>query len=759
MVSDVEAPRVHGSLSNVDDFQAVVRQWLKDALHTEFELATQKLRTDMSEALRCAMSESISKHLFAPLGSLEDDAEDVDEFPWAHRGHVRSYVATEELHRCNDKHRHHHRSRNTPPTENESGDVANGDVENGDTDADLAAGEKLGIVELPEGALDSGSDTDVPPLVTGDSVSNLFKTTPMHGVKCSGAWSMPMRSDSSLSDSDGMPPSCHDIAEDVLGSTRFEVVVFILILANSAVIGASTDYMARNVDKSMPLVYIVLDLFFLVMFALEIAVRIVVFRSEFCFMTGWAWNVFDLFVVVIDIGEWCAWRSWRKFDNRIDIESALPSMLILRLTRMLRMLRLLRAARFLFSLSIAQDLRTLIDSLRGCLGAFVWTCALIFTVIYIAAIYLTQLGWNYRRNHRNQGHEAGDEISAELEKWYGSLGRSVLSLFQALSGGVDWNDIVAPLIEIDPVLGFFFALYMAFAVLAVLNVVTGTFVDTALERAQSSKEIRTVSSARELFEKLDLDQKGSISVGEFQSQLTAPIMCEYLREIDVDPSEAPFLFEILDINNSGCIDCDEFLSGCVRLKGPAKALDLLAFTRETRVMFMRMVSERKLIEAHLSRIDSALGALNEKVSLQQQPLQGPSVTAPLRGSVTGRQPPLAATLLSSRSRSPAQDGETPQRKGRRQTTMTASTRSPELLNEAGANPRRTHKRSATSEVSTRPMPPQEQPQLQQQETLKQSSKERLLPGTPSLQGEEEYEELEVLRSAALSAGKSVEMLE
>eukprot|EP00927_Polykrikos_kofoidii_P084329 TRINITY_DN8850_c0_g2_i1.p1 TRINITY_DN8850_c0_g2~~TRINITY_DN8850_c0_g2_i1.p1 ORF type:complete len:768 (+),score=103.33 TRINITY_DN8850_c0_g2_i1:77-2305(+) len=441
-----------------------------------------------------------------------------------------------------------------------------------------------------------------------EEVRELFKTAPVNSAakNFGDAWSMPGRSDSSLS----LTPeesTCRDKGKDVIASLYFELGVFLVILVNAALIGVSTDLMARELRNTEPGGFIVIELIFLLIFAIEIILRLVIFGCDFFTGSGWAWNLFDLFVVFVDMTEWLAWRMWQDYNSDTRLTDAFPSMMLLRLARLFRLLRVMRAARFLFSLAIAQDLRTLIDSLRGCLGAFLWTCTLIFTVIYVAAIYFTQMAWHYRLQHLNAASSfITDEIALELEAWYGSLGRSILSLFQALSGGVDWNDIVAPLIAIHPGLGIIFSIYMAFAVLAILNVVTGTFVDTALERAASSKEIRTVNSAKELFDKLDLDKRGSISVVEFQSQLDTPLMSEYLREIDVDPSEASFLFEILDINDSGHIDCDEFLSGCVRLKGPAKALDLLVFVRETRCMFIRMLSERKNIEARLQRIDQAL---------------------------------------------------------------------------------------------------------------------------------------------------------
>ena len=40
------------------------------------------------------------------------------------------------------------------------------------------------------------------------------------------------------------------------------------------------------------------------------------------------------------------------------------------------------------------------------------------------------------------------------------------------------------------------------------------------------------------------------------------------------------VFKILDLDDDGALDADEFLSGCLRLRGPAKTLDVLVARRK-----------------------------------------------------------------------------------------------------------------------------------------------------------------------------------
>merc|ERR1719240_876672 len=87
----------------------------------------------------------------------------------------------------------------------------------------------------------------------------------------------------------------------------------------------------------------------------------------------------------------------------------------------------------------------------------------------------------------------GEEIPAAFHKYWGSLVKSVWSLFQAITGGVDWDDVCRPLIEhIGPELGFLFCIYILFSELAMLNVVTGVFIEAVMANDAKEKELHKI---------------------------------------------------------------------------------------------------------------------------------------------------------------------------------------------------------------------------------------------------------------------------
>merc|ERR1712187_744736 len=114
------------------------------------------------------------------------------------------------------------------------------------------------------------------------------------------------------------------------------------------------------------------------------------------------------------------------------------------------------------------------------------------------------------------------------------------------------------------------------------NVITGLFVEAALTNTATENDIEMVNSMRQLFEEVDFAETGQMTWEQFESQLSTPGMEMYFRAIDLDMSEARGLFKLLDLDESGSISVDEFVMGCLRLRGTAKAIDLATLMFENR---------------------------------------------------------------------------------------------------------------------------------------------------------------------------------
>lgn len=381
----------------------------------------------------------------------------------------------------------------------------------------------------------------------------------------------------------------------IVTHAAFDSVIGVVIILNAMSIGFQTDYVARHVNEDeLPLTFSLIEWCFATIFTLELLARLVVFGRTFFTMPGRNWNVFDCVVVGLQLVELCFLVvSGSKGFN----VSAFRVLRFLRLVRVVRLARIMR----LFG-----ELRTIVVSIIGSMRSLGWTVLLLLLMIYMIAVYLTQLVSDWRRE---QGTDL-DQMSTtgiELEYYYGSVPRSILSLYQSISGGVSWDLACAPLMSnISPIAGVLFALYIAFAVLAIMNVVTGVFVESALATAKDDKDVVLLNNVREAFTRSDVDGSGSVTWQEFQEQLGLQEMQEVFRSINIDTAEASTLFQLLDIEETGNISLCDFYDGCMRIRGAAKAIDMVTVLYESRRSTQRIV---RLLKKTSDAVEEIAGIL------------------------------------------------------------------------------------------------------------------------------------------------------
>merc|ERR1712007_345226 len=167
------------------------------------------------------------------------------------------------------------------------------------------------------------------------------------------------------------------------------------------------------------------------------------------------------------------------------------------------------------------------------------------------------------------------------------MGRTIASLFEAVTGGNDWAGIAEDMRAVSESLYCCFALYVVFVSLGVLNIVTGFFVDGTmqanvnareemLKQAQEKKNTM-IHLVGELFTQLDTDQSGKLSYEELDSHLHDEALQEYFCVLEMEPEEAKDLFCLLDIRGEGEVSITDFTNGCLKIMGAPKNLDKCTF--------------------------------------------------------------------------------------------------------------------------------------------------------------------------------------
>lgn len=234
--------------------------------------------------------------------------------------------------------------------------------------------------------------------------------------------------------------------------------------------------------------------------------------------------------------------------------------------------------------------------------------------------------------HIAAGGDQDEEFMQEVGRWYGSFYVSCMTMTMSITGGVDWIEAVSPLCRINWLYGPVFALYVLFVVVGVLNVLTGIFVERAQELSGLDRDLviqgelkrneAFLAEMKVIFEEADADNSNSISWEEFKEYLKNPEVQAYLSTQQLDTYDARQLFNILcgEDQESDEVSIDEFIMGCMRLKGVAKSVDVVALLEESRKQNRKVKENMMGIQDQLLYITKLVGG-----QLPDTPVKTPSL--------------------------------------------------------------------------------------------------------------------------------------
>lgn len=243
---------------------------------------------------------------------------------------------------------------------------------------------------------------------------------------------------------------------------------------------------------------------------------------------------------------------------------------------------------------------------------------LLVILMYCVAVYFTELAYDLHHKHPQK------DFSTVKQTW-GSVAGSIFSLFQAITGGNDWHNFLSVFDDFVPGTNtntFVFAIFIAFATLVMMNLVTGVFVEGAQRIAQEEKNQELLKHVRRLLAPdksrptprpsvfirgEDDHHEELISWADFCKKLNTEEMRAYLTAFELDASQAKDIFYILDQDRVGKVTMREFFSACVNLHGRPRRAD----TAILRHLIQRTFAD---LSQQLQRIDTRMGGTAPKLS-------------------------------------------------------------------------------------------------------------------------------------------------
>ncbi|CAL1151665.1 unnamed protein product [Cladocopium goreaui] len=161
----------------------------------------------------------------------------------------------------------------------------------------------------------------------------------------------------------------------------------------------------------------------------------------------------------------------------------------------------------------------------------------------------------------------------------GSLSSWMYTLIQVLTLD-SWNAIARPLQRYVAGSWAFFYCYVAVAVIVFMNLVTAVIVENALSHSKQDEETLLAQKDSEqksllktfrcLFEVMDEDDSGTLTLEEFQGAFETKEVATKLKLLGFKEEDCQVIFNLLD-EGDGCLTIDEFFEGLQEMKGPAQA--------------------------------------------------------------------------------------------------------------------------------------------------------------------------------------------
>lgn len=227
--------------------------------------------------------------------------------------------------------------------------------------------------------------------------------------------------------------------KSIVDSRWFNNFIISIILLNGAVLGLLT---INELSPSNRQILEMMDSICLSIFVVELTLKLVVYRSAF-FKQGW--NVFDFIII------------------GISLIPASGQLSILRALRVLRVLRLITAV---------DSIRRVVSGMLLAIPGVGSVAALLLIFFYVGAVISTNLF----------GHSFPD--------WFGTISRSMYSLFQIMTLESWSMGIVRPVMGEFPYAWVFFIPFIMVTTFTVLNLFVGIIVDAIAEVNEQDKQDR-----------------------------------------------------------------------------------------------------------------------------------------------------------------------------------------------------------------------------------------------------------------------------
>merc|ERR1719422_2694690 len=117
-----------------------------------------------------------------------------------------------------------------------------------------------------------------------------------------------------------------------------------------------------------------------------------------------------------------------------------------------------------------------------------------------------------------------------------------------------------------------------------------------------SQEEATIRALRKLFYDVDVGETGAITRKQLEEIFDHWESQAFFSVFGLDVNQAQGFFELLDLDESGEVDIEEFIGGLMRMRGVAKGADMAMIMFENKRLFEHLKQFMKRLDSHISEL-------------------------------------------------------------------------------------------------------------------------------------------------------------
>merc|ERR1711920_690491 len=110
---------------------------------------------------------------------------------------------------------------------------------------------------------------------------------------------------------------------------------------------------------------------------------------------------------------------------------------------------------------------------------------------------------------------------------------------------------------------------------------------------------------QDIFQRIDADSSGDITMVELETLLQDEALHAYFAHLNLEIEQAWDIFRIIDRDKSGTVSIDEFVDGCLRLRGNATTMDLAQVIYDTRSIQQKLSEFMWFVEEQFHQVQLA----------------------------------------------------------------------------------------------------------------------------------------------------------